>query len=84
VTTILAIPTDEDSEDEWAWHFDEKGLFSVKSAYRLHRQLAHGILMKRVHSLNRVSIGRKFGKQNVPQMYCIFSGVSPIIACRIC
>jgi hypothetical protein len=40
VTTILAIPTDEDSKDEWAWHFDEKGLFSVKSAYRLHRQLA--------------------------------------------
>jgi hypothetical protein len=44
VTTILAIPTDEDSEDEWAWHFDEKGLFSVKSAYRLHRQLAHVLL----------------------------------------
>jgi ribonuclease HI len=44
VTTILSIPTDEDSEDEWAWHFDEKGLFSVKSAYRLHRQLSHVLL----------------------------------------
>jgi hypothetical protein len=29
---ILSIPIFEDSDDQWAWHFDEKGLFSVKSA----------------------------------------------------
>jgi hypothetical protein len=37
---ILSIPIFEDSDDQWAWHFDEKGLFSVKSAYRLQIQLA--------------------------------------------
>jgi ribonuclease HI len=38
-TLILSIPLFEDMIDEWAWHFDEKGLFSVKSAYHLQRQL---------------------------------------------
>lgn len=36
---ILAIPVKEDMEDFWAWHPDPKGCFSVKSAYRLSRQL---------------------------------------------
>jgi hypothetical protein len=36
---ILSIPIFEDTIDDWAWHFDEKGLFSVKSAYHLQRQL---------------------------------------------
>jgi hypothetical protein len=36
---ILSIPVVEDMEDEWAWHFEEKGQFTVKSAYRLQRQL---------------------------------------------
>ena len=36
---ILSIPIFEDMEDEWAWHFEEKGSFTVKSAYRLQRQL---------------------------------------------
>jgi ribonuclease HI len=35
---ILAIPLFEDFEDEWAWHFENSGQFSVKSAYRLKRQ----------------------------------------------
>jgi hypothetical protein len=35
---ILSIPIFEDTVDDWAWHFDEKGLFSVKSAYHLQRQ----------------------------------------------
>jgi hypothetical protein len=36
---ILTILVFEDTSDEWAWHFDDKGMFSVKSAYRLQRQL---------------------------------------------
>jgi hypothetical protein len=32
---ILAIPTDSDVDDRPAWHFDSKGLISVKSAYSL-------------------------------------------------
>ena len=32
---ILRIPIDEQMEDWPAWHFDAKGLFSVKSAYKL-------------------------------------------------
>jgi hypothetical protein len=37
---ILTIPVFKDSMDEWAWHFDDKGRFNVKSAYLLQRQLA--------------------------------------------
>ena len=36
---ILSLPIFEDLEDEWACHFEEKGSFSVKSAYRLQCQL---------------------------------------------
>ena len=36
---ILSLPIFDDFEDEWAWHFEEKGLFTVKSAYRLKCQL---------------------------------------------
>ena len=32
---ILAIPVQPDMDDVPAWHFDPKGLFSVKSAYRV-------------------------------------------------
>jgi hypothetical protein len=39
---ILKIPIRDDFDDYPAWHFDEKGLFSVKSAYHLGR-----VLMKR-------------------------------------
>ena len=35
VRDILAIPLRPEMEDWIAWHFDSKGLFSVKSAYRL-------------------------------------------------
>lgn len=32
---ILAIPVHLDREDLVAWHFDKKGVFSVKSAYHV-------------------------------------------------
>lgn len=35
---ILATPIREDFEDFFAWHYDSKGLFSVKSAYKLYVQ----------------------------------------------
>jgi hypothetical protein len=39
--TILAIPVHEDMEDLWAWHYDPKGLFTIKSAYKLGRKLGN-------------------------------------------
>jgi hypothetical protein len=33
---ILATPIREDFEDFFAWHYDSKGIFSVKSAYKLY------------------------------------------------
>jgi hypothetical protein len=36
VQIILVIPVHEDLEDEISWHFDSKGFFSVKSAYKVY------------------------------------------------
>ena len=36
---ILSIPVFEQHDDFIAWHFDAKGLFSVKSAYRVHTDM---------------------------------------------
>ncbi|WVZ60116.1 hypothetical protein U9M48_010177 [Paspalum notatum var. saurae] len=36
---ILSIPIDADLDDFPAWHFDPKGIFSVKSAYKLAVQI---------------------------------------------
>jgi hypothetical protein len=36
---ILATPLRSDFEDFPAWHFDSKGLFSVKSAYKFYVRL---------------------------------------------
>jgi hypothetical protein len=33
---ILSIPICQDADDFVAWHFDTKGIFPVKSAYRAH------------------------------------------------
>lgn len=41
---ILSMLIFEDLEDEWTWHFEEQGIFSVKSAYRLKRQLDDVVL----------------------------------------
>ena len=35
---ILAIPTHADLEDVPAWHYDARGLFSVRSAYKVHKE----------------------------------------------
>lgn len=35
VVNILAIPVHIDREDTVAWHFDQKGVFSIKSAYHV-------------------------------------------------
>ena len=36
VPIILSIPLRPQSEDFIAWHYDNRGLFSVKSAYKVH------------------------------------------------
>jgi hypothetical protein len=41
-STILAIPICEDFEDFVAWQHDEKGVFSVKSAYKLYVRTRDG------------------------------------------
>ncbi|KAM0830575.1 hypothetical protein ACQ4PT_066116 [Festuca glaucescens] len=52
VVLILSMPIVEDLEDEWAWHFETKGTFSVKSAYRLKRQLDDVQMQGQVGSLS--------------------------------
>jgi hypothetical protein len=37
VRSILSIPVHQDLEDVVAWHYDTRGLFSVKSAYKVQR-----------------------------------------------
>lgn len=39
VQHILRIPICDQAEDFIAWHFDSKGVFSVKSAYKVHVQM---------------------------------------------
>lgn len=34
---IRSIPVHVDMDDAVGWHFDNKGAFSVKSAYKVHR-----------------------------------------------
>ena len=38
VEIIKAIPVHQDMDDVIAWHFDGRGLFSVRSAYKVHRE----------------------------------------------
>lgn len=41
VGVILGIPLWENIEDFLGWHFDSKGLFSVKSTYKVSRNYAY-------------------------------------------
>jgi hypothetical protein len=58
---ILSTPLRDDFEDFPAWHHDSKGIFSVKSAYRIYVQIrdankqAHHIVWRRSLS------GQRFG-----------------------
>lgn len=38
-TIILALPIKEDMKDGWDWHLDHRGYFSIKSAYKLCKQM---------------------------------------------
>jgi hypothetical protein len=53
---ILAIPTDPQMEDWSAWHYDSKGLFSVKSAYKLAVQIRDSKLNKDASSSSSGSL----------------------------
>lgn len=35
---ILSFPVHGGMENKLAWHFDKKGVFSVKSAYKVYRR----------------------------------------------
>jgi hypothetical protein len=39
ISAIMSIPIRAESEDFLAWHFDNKGQFSVKSAYKVHVEM---------------------------------------------
>ena len=49
---ILMIPTDDESVDWPAWHYDPKRGFSVKSAYKL--QFSYGISVKGMMLLHQM------------------------------
>jgi hypothetical protein len=38
VVVIKSIPIHQDMDDVIAWHYDVRGLFSVRSAYKVHRE----------------------------------------------
>ena len=37
VRLIRQLPVHKDMDDTLAWHYDSKGIFSVRSAYKVHR-----------------------------------------------
>jgi len=64
VPNILSIPVHVDREHMVAWHFDRKGMFSVKSAYdKLSKKVNHLIPRGRVIARS----GRRFGASWDPQ-----------------
>jgi hypothetical protein len=85
VPNILAIPVHVDREDTVAWHFDNNGMFSVKSAYHvLEDEVQHIMSCKRVnHLMLRVTVEACFGRGSgasldLPRLSCCCGGL-PII-----
>jgi hypothetical protein len=66
VETILAIPIREDFEDFVAWQFDSKGIFSVKSAYKVYVRQRDGPQLSTSRGLNG---GLQW--QNIWKLQCI-------------
>jgi hypothetical protein len=62
-TIILAIPIFEGTENSLAWHYDKKGLFSVRSAYRVCRDdlLRRGVKHRPAAGTNPIHYGARFG-----------------------
>ena len=59
--------------DAAAWHYDSKGLFSVKSAYRVQRDyekstvVGEGCHLRQVLATKTVFNGRSYGRSNVQE-----------------
>jgi hypothetical protein len=64
--TILATPIREDFEDFLAWHYDSKGLFSVKSAYKLYVQKRDGPQQSSSNEDAEISYWEFFWKLSCP------------------
>jgi hypothetical protein len=71
---ILAIPVHAELEDTIAWHFDPKGLFSVKSVYHVlddetqrnkWHQRGEGLTL--LAAARRMTYGPKFGSLHAHQ-----------------
>jgi hypothetical protein len=78
VKVIRTIPVHVEMDDVLAWHFDEKGCFSVKSAYWVHRH----VLRRSQHHGRAGAAGSsegndKFWKQ-LWKIDCMPSGVAKI------
>jgi hypothetical protein len=74
VVNILAIPTRVDRDDVVAWHFDPRGIFSVKSAYHVlddgeeqNKQWQKGEFQTSGEIQRPTMYGRKFGGFHIHQ-----------------
>ena len=63
--------------DAAAWHYDSKGLFSVKSAYRVQRDYEKS---SRRGVTKTVFNGRSYGRSNVQERSGTFCGDLPTTA----
>jgi hypothetical protein len=79
IPIILSIPIRADSEDFVAWHFDEKGQFSVKSAYKVHVEMERkSAIRQEGQGSNHFQLNMRFlnksGRFNVHRRYTISCG----------
>jgi hypothetical protein len=87
VKIIKSIPIHVEMGDMIAWHFDKKGRFSVKSAYRVHRDaiLRHKQEANQVEQVQAevmILFGESYGRLTVIQRSNIFYGGCVIIHWR--